>query len=237
MSCHLAKTSSHCGQLPPVPLRVSEELQSLPPALGRYVCLCIAHGAWIVLLDVLFILTVIVCLISVSVIAWDSKIVSYFDDASCWLISKSTSAVIARGTLLPKTHLYSLPLHAPQANHAYTVHRTPDLETWHHYLGHANYQSITSMAHKGKINGMSPSLANSKVSKCKSCVLRKQTKTIILKTRGGKESDGNCAMWPLGVVWIDLTGPHVTSQTRNKYTVDLVDDHTSHGWMFPIPSV
>jgi hypothetical protein len=195
----------------------------------------IAHGAWIVLLDVLFIPTATVRLISVGAIARDSKIVSHFDDASCWLTSKSTGAVIARGNLLPKTRLYSLPLHSPQADHAYTVHRTPDLETWHRRLGHANYQSVAGMARKGKINGMSPSLANSKVSKCESCVLGKQTKTIVPKTRGGKESDGNRATRPLGVVWIDLTGPHVTSRTGNKYTVDLVDDHTSRGWMFPIP--
>ena len=49
------------------------------------------------------------------------------------------------------------------------------------------------------------------------------------------ESDGNCTMRPLGVVWIDLTGLHVTSWTGNKYTVDLIDDHTSYGWMFPVP--
>ena len=47
--------------------------------------------------------------------------------------------------------------------------------------------------------------------------------------------DGNHAMQPLGVVWIDLTGPHVTSWTGNKYTVDIVDDHTSCGWTFPVP--
>ena len=43
-------------------------------------------------------------------------------------------------------------------------------------------------------------------------------------------------MQTLGVVWIDLTGPHaVTSRTGNRYTVDIVDDHTSCGWTFPIP--
>ena len=146
----------------------------------------IAYGAWIALQDVLFIPAVTVHLISVSAIVWDSKIVSHFDDTSCWLTSKSTGTVIARGTLLPKTHLYSLPLHSPQADHAYSVHHEADLETWHCRLGHANYQCITSMARKGKINGMSPSLATSKVSKCEPCVLGKQTKTIVPKTRGGK---------------------------------------------------
>ena len=159
----------------------------------REIHLHIAQGAWIILLDILFIPTVMVRLISVGAIAQDSKIISHFEDASCWLTSKSTSAIIARGTLLPKTCLYSLPLHAPQADHAYTIHCTPDLETWHCRLGHANYQSVTSMACKGKINSMSPSLTNSKVSKCESCVLGKWTKTIIPKTRGGKESDGNYA--------------------------------------------
>jgi hypothetical protein len=36
ISRHLAKTSSRCGRLPPVPLRVSEGLRSLTPASGRY---------------------------------------------------------------------------------------------------------------------------------------------------------------------------------------------------------
>jgi len=196
----------------------------------------IARGAWVVLLDVLFIPTAAVRLISVSAIARDSKIVSHFDDTSCWLTSKSTGAVIATGTLLPKTRLYSLPLHSPQADHAYTIHRAADLETWHRRLGHANYQCVAGLARKGKVNGMSPSLATSKVSKCEPCLLGKQTKTIVPKTRGGKDGEGNRATRTLGVVWIDLTGPHaVTSRTGNRYTVDIVDDHTSRGWTFPIP--
>jgi hypothetical protein len=196
----------------------------------------IAHGAWIALQDVLFIPAATVRLISVGTIARDSKIVSHFDDTSCWLTSKSTGAVIARGTLLPRTRLYSLPLHSPQADHAYSVHREADLETWHRRLGHANYQCVAGMARKGKINGMSPSLATSKVSKCEPCVLGKQTKTIVPKTRGGKEGDGNRATRVLGVVWIDLTGPHaVTSRTGNRYTVDIVDDYTSRGWTFAVP--
>ena len=73
------------------------------------ICLHIAHSAWIILLDILFIPTAMVCLISVSAIARDSKIISHFDNASCWLTSKSTGTIIARGTLLPKTCLYSLP--------------------------------------------------------------------------------------------------------------------------------
>ena len=40
----------------------------------------------------------------------------------------------------------------------------------------------------------------------------------------------------LGVVWVDLSGPHaVTSRTGNRYTMDLVDDKSSRGWSFPIP--
>jgi len=196
----------------------------------------IAHGAWILLQDVLFIPTASVRLISVGAIARDSKVISHFDKDTCWLTSKSSGAVIARGNLLPKTRLYSLSLHSPQTDHAYTVHREPDLETWHHRLGHANYQCVAGLARKGTVTGMSPSLATSKVPKCESCVLGKQTKTIVPKTRGGSEDDGNRATRVLGKVWIDLSGPHaVTSRTGNRYVMNLVDDKSSRGWSFPIP--
>jgi hypothetical protein len=196
----------------------------------------IAHGAWILLQDVLFIPAASVRLISVGAIARDSKVISHFDEDTCWLTSKSSGAVIARGNLLPKTRLYSLSLHSPQTDHAYTVHREPDLETWHRRLGHANYQCVAGLARKGTVTGMSPSLATSKVPKCESCVLGKQTKTIVPKTRGGSEDDGNRATRVLGKVWIDLSGPHaVTSRTGNKYVMNLVDDKSSRGWSVPIP--
>jgi len=195
----------------------------------------IAHGAWILLQDVLFIPTASVRLISVGAIARDSKVISHFDEDTCWLTSKSSGAVIARGNLLPKTRLYSLSLHSPQTDHAYTVHREPDLETWHRRLGHANYQCVAGLARKGTVTGMSRSLATSKVPKCESCVLGKQTKTIVPKTRGGDEDDGNRATRVLGKVWIDLSGPHaVTSRTGNRYIMNLVDDKSSRGWSIPI---
>jgi hypothetical protein len=112
-------------------------------------------------------------------------VISHFDEDTCWLTSKSSGAVIAHGNLFPKMRLYSLSLHSPQTDHAYTVHCEPDLETWHHHLGHTNYQCVTGLARKGTVTGMSRSLATSKVSKCESCVLGKQTKTIVPKTRGG----------------------------------------------------
>ena len=195
----------------------------------------IAHGAWILLQDVLFIPTASIQLISVGAIARDSKVISHFDEDTCWLTSKSSGAIIARRNLLPKTRLYSLSLHSPQTNHTYTVHCEPNLETWHHRLSHANYQCIAGLAHKGMVTGMSRSLATSKVPKCESCVLGKQTKTIVPKTRGGNKDDGNHAMHMLGKVWIDLSGPHaVMSCTGNRYIINLVDDKSSHRWSIPI---
>jgi len=70
----------------------------------------IAHSAWILLQDALFILAATVHLVSVSAIARDSKVVSHFDDTACWLTSKSSGAIIAQGNLFPKTKLYSLSL-------------------------------------------------------------------------------------------------------------------------------
>ena len=99
----------------------------------------ITHSAWILLQDVLFITTASVQLISVGAIARDLKVISHFNEDTCWLTSKSSGAIIVCGNLLPKTRLYSLSLHSPQTNHAYTVHCEPNLETWHCHLSHANY--------------------------------------------------------------------------------------------------
>ena len=162
--------------------------------------------------------------------------ISHFDEDTCWLTSKSSRAIIACGYLLAKMRLYSLSLHSPQTNHAYTIHHEPDLETWHCHLGHANYQCVAGLAHKGMVTGMSQSLATLKVSKCEYCVLGKQTKTIVPKTRGGNKDDGNHATCMLGKVWIDLSGPDaVMSCTGNRYIMNLVDNKSSCGGSIPIP--
>lgn len=193
----------------------------------------IARGAWLMLRDVLFIPAATVRLISVSSIARDSKVVSHFDDSSCWITSKSSGALIARGELLPSMRLYTLELHSPTADHALAVTHAPDLETWHRRLGHVGYQSLQDMARKGMVEGMSTSLSNAKAPKCESCILGKQTKTSVPKKR--IEGEGHRATRVLEKVWVDLTGPEDTvSKTGNKYIMNLVDDHSNFPWTIPL---
>jgi len=192
----------------------------------------IAHGAYLTLQNVLFIPNATVCLISVGSLTRDSQAVVHFNDNSCWLTNKSSGAITCRGSLLTKKNLYSLDLHSPLAEHALTTSHAPDLETWHHHLRHANYQAIKGMAKSGIIPGMPTNLAFSNLPKCDFCVLGKQTKTPVPKTR--KEGSGHRATRKLEKVWVDLSGKHIRSRTGNEYVMDIVDDYTSLLWSIPL---
>ena len=95
-----------------------------------------------------------------------------------------------------------------------------------------NYQAISDMSRKDMVSGMSfdPS---SVPPKCQSCVLGKQTQTLVPKVW----QEGRKATKRLEIVWVDLSGPHnVISHNVNRYVLNLVDDATSHPWSIPIPS-
>lgn len=171
-------------------------------------------------------------LISVSTLARDSQAVAHFDDATCWITNKSTGAIIARGPLLPKKNLYSLDLLSPHVEHAFTLSHAPDLGTWHRRLGHANYQALKEMAKSGLIPGMPTNFPPGNPPKCEFCVLGKQTKTPVPKTR--QEGPGHRATRVLEKVWVDLSGQHLRSRTGNKYIMDIVDDYTSQLWSIPL---
>ena len=87
------------------------------------------------------------------------------------------------------------------------------------------------MAHVGMVKGLPPSLSNMAPSKCASCVLGKQTRTLVLK----KHEEGKRAMRCLEIVWIDMIGPEsVVLRTGNQYMLDIVDNYTNY--VFSIPS-
>ena len=88
------------------------------------------------------------------------------------------------------------------------------------------------MVKGGLIKGMT-SQAKNAPPKCESCIVGKQTKTMIPKIRGG--GDGNWSTRKLGKVWVDLNGPHaVESCTGNRYIMNIVDDYTSYPWSIPL---
>ena len=87
------------------------------------------------------------------------------------------------------------------------------------------------MIKNGLIRGTNVPL--SKVTKCDSCILGKQTRTPIPKKR--EEGPGHKATRKLEKVWVDLAGPHpVQSQSKNEYTMDIIDDYTDMAWSIPL---
>ncbi|KAJ3492393.1 hypothetical protein NLJ89_g11253 [Agrocybe chaxingu] len=188
----------------------------------------ISRGKYLILRDALFVPAAAVRLISVSSVIIDSNATLLFDNDACYINDKSTRALLARGSFLPDKRLWSLDLHSPTAEHAYTLTQAPDLETWHRCLGHANYQTVQEMARKGMVEGMPASLS-SKASKCESCILGKQTRTPVPKKR--VEGKGHRATRKLEKVWVDLSGlMAVTSRCGHKYAMNIVDDYSSYVW-------
>ena len=180
----------------------------------------------------LYIPSATVCLISVSSVTRDSKVLIHFDDQSCWVTSKSTSTTITKGVLIPTKNLYALTTYEPKSHSAYSLSYSPDLSTWHRRLGHANFQAITAMARKGTISRMPSSFPNTPL-KCDSCILGKQTRTPVPKVR--EIGKGHRATRRLEKVWVDLTGPmNVKSRTGNNYMMNIVDDYTIFPWSIPL---
>ena len=194
--------------------------------------LYVMRGAYIILQNALYIPNATVHLISVSTLAHDNQTVAHFDESSCWITNKSTNAIIARGTLLPNKNLYSLALHSVYAKHVFAAQHAPDLETLHRRLGHTNYQMLKDMVSSGMIPGMPKYLLCEDPPKCEFCVLGKQTKTPVPKSR--EEGPGHRATRELEKVWVDLSGTHVKSRTNNEYVMNIVDDYSSCIWSIPL---
>ncbi|KAG5732659.1 hypothetical protein E4T56_gene16773 [Termitomyces sp. T112] len=116
----------------------------------------VAKGAHIILEDVLYIPNATVCLISVSSLT-NKGLDSHFDNVSIKIMNRSSCMLIAHGPLIPNQRLYSLNLNSAFTEHrALTTHHTTNLETWHHHLGHANYQTIIDMAKSGMVPVVEP---------------------------------------------------------------------------------
>lgn len=75
-----------------------------------------ARGAYIALLNVLFVPNLTVHLIYISSLTRDSTCNVHFSDISCWIDNAATK-LIARGLLAPSKGLYTLDLHSPHAEH------------------------------------------------------------------------------------------------------------------------
>ena len=132
----------------------------------------------LILYNALHIPNVGVQLISVSALWRYSQQKVCFNGSTCNIVLNDN--IIATGTLNNRTSLYDLDI-PNVGDSAYTITVPPTIETWHHRLGHTNYQCIQNMARKGMVKGLPSSLSNITPSKCVSCVLGKQTRTSVPK--------------------------------------------------------
>jgi transposase InsO family protein len=201
--------------------------------------LCIASGHKLSLRDVLFVPSCNTRLVSVSALTHNGYHFATFGPEECWL-SDRHHKVLARGTFSQKSGLYVLncpsarvthskPASLPTTPSALYAKRVPDLETWHRRLGHCNNQTIIDMARDNVAKGMPIDLSDSPPT-CDSCVLGKQTRSPVPKTRQGSKATS-----PLERVFVDLCGPMpVASRSGHKYSMNVIDDYSGYVWSLPL---
>ncbi|OSC96219.1 hypothetical protein PYCCODRAFT_1351162, partial [Trametes coccinea BRFM310] len=98
-------------------------------------------------------------------------------------------------------------------------------------LGHANYKATFAVASRVKASGSAVDLTTVPP-KCDSCILGKQTRTPVPKVREGIRSSERG-----GTFFVDAAGTQCTrSASGNVCALDIVDDYSSYGWTFPLPS-
>ena len=194
--------------------------------------LCITSGHRLVLKDVLFVPSCSTRLVSVSALTHTGYNFVTFGAEECWLSNKHHKIIVCR-SLSKTSGLYTLNctsahVACPKSTALYAKH-VPDLETWHCHLGHCNTHSIIDMARSKAVKCMPIDLSSSSP-KCDSCVLGKQTRSPVPKTREGVK-----ATKPLEHVYVDLCEPMpVTSRLGFSYSINVIDDYLSYIWSLPL---
>jgi hypothetical protein len=103
------------------------------------------------------------------------------------------------------------------------------LDLYHRRLGHAHPQAVADLYQHQLVDGMDLD-PSSEATPCDACLRSKQVKAAVPKMREGEKSSGR-----LDLVFIDLCRAFdTTSQSRNNYMLDIVDDCTSRGWCIPV---
>ena len=206
--------------------------------------LCTKSSKQITLNHVLFVPNSTVCLISVFSLNNNGPNACYFDANTCSVLDSNRN-ILLMGHAWKQHHLYTLDC-TPQiivatasVNIADNTQlpsvlyaaRTPDLETWHHCLGHCSNHTIINMARQGIVEGM-PIDLSSALAACDHCILGKQTRSHVPKVR-----EGRWATKRLERVYIDLCGPMpCVSKYGHLYSMNVIDDFSSYIWSLPLKS-
>ena len=196
-----------------------------------------SDGQKLTLSDVLYIPSSDVRLISVHALNAAGNYVSHFDTQSCWVTDRFDN-VVARGHVLPARNLYVFPSSSPRvscspsvSHSAHLARRVPNVASWHLRLGHLNQGTIVEMARAKVVQGMPINLSTSPP-KCDPCILGKQTRSSVPKTREGER-----ATRPLERVFLDLCGPmSFTSRSGRLYSMNVIDDYSNYVWSIPLRS-
>jgi hypothetical protein len=196
----------------------------------------VASSLRLTLTDVLFVPNSKIHLSSVLSLNQSSNYITHFDSTSCWVTNHS-GATIIHGALSTHCHLYIVTLsstsvtHVPHSPSMLYASRIPDVETWHHWLGHCNIHSIVDMAHKKAVEGMIIDLSSAPP-KYTHCILGKQMCSPVPKIREGPK-----VVVRLEKVFVDLCGlmPCV-SWLGHLYAMHIIDNFSGYIWSLPLRS-
>ena len=198
----------------------------------------IASSHTLKLTNVLYIPDSSVCLVSIVALNSSGNYTTHFNSNKCWVTNKSNTILIC-GSLSSSKRLYTLTTATPsvlcgtQTPTTHSVHyaKVPDLETWHHRLGHCNTRTIIDMAKNGITQGMPIDLSLLPPT-CDHCVLGKQSHASIPKVRENCKATGH-----LERVYMDLCGPMaVPSCSGNVYSINIIDEFSGYVWSIPLRS-
>ena len=186
-------------------------------------------------------------LISVLTLNRSGGNISHFGEDSFWVTNRSGETIL-RGSVNETRKLYCLdpftahktasptvngvlPVSKRAVSSAFYASRMPDVETWHRRLGHCSFSTVVDMARKQAVEGMTINLSSSPP-KCEACVLGKQTRSTVPKSREGER-----ASRPLERVFVDLCGPiRPASSSGRLYSMNVIDDFSSYVWSLPLRS-
>ena len=127
------------------------------------------------------------------------------------------------------TNNHSVTSTNPTETSALYATRMPNLETWHHRLGHCNHCTIIDMACHGVVEGMPIDLSSAPAA-CDHCILGKQTRSHVPAMREGERASKR-----LERVFVDLCGPMpAVSNYGHLYSMNIIDDFSSYVWSLPL---
>ena len=214
----------------------------------------IAGGHKLVLENILFAPASNIHLVSVlDMNETNHRYISHFTHNAFWLTNASR-AVILHGNVHKARRLYYLSIARAHTTHvcnkptitnpppnagptdrsatnAFHASCVPDVETWHHRLGHCSIGAVIDMACKHMVEGMTINLSSSPL-KCDACIRGKQMHKPVSKVQEGEK-----VTQPLGHVFVDLCGLiRPISFSGQLYSMNLIDNYSSYMWTIPLKS-